>query len=149
MNYCISEFENGEYRITFDKYDDFERVTKLMANDEALESHKTEKECSSCKCKEKETSKAEKDTKLKSVDIADIAALCNTPKYNSPDYMLLSLILTIFATANNNDGYLKGKCDAYESIFMPNKQEENMQKARAAFAELKKSVENLTNEGIK
>lgn len=55
------------------------------------------------------------------------------------------IVSMLFANSSNNDGYFKGMCDAYEKILMPNKQEENMQKAREAFAELRKSLANLNN----
>ena len=147
MSYCISEFENGEYRITFDKYDDFERVTKLIANEEALESHKTEKECSSCKCKEdKEISKHERCTKP---DIPDLAMLNSGNKNDFGMILEWGLILCMmFLNLGNHDSYYKGMCDAYEKIFTPGKQEENMQKARAAFAELKKLVGDINKNDI-
>lgn len=120
----------------------FENLIKKQT-DNKIKSCKTEKECGSCKYKaDKETHIHEK---IATPDISNFTTLESIP--NNDFGMMLGLILCmIFLSSGNNDSYYKGMCNAYEKIFTPNKQEENMQKAREVSAKLKKSIGELNKD---
>ncbi len=202
----ISRIENGEYELVVrcNKYEDYQSFQRLIRDEMARIDNKkvvteqfintyksihqetlkqTENKCGSCKCKGKETSKADNELN-KSMEEkinllkCELAARANeTEKLKEKLLHLEGLLkekdciisgmkerqlaqnveskngfdmwMPIFAMcllkSGSYDSYYKGKCNAYESIFMSDKQEENRQKAREYIARLKKSVENLTN----
>lgn len=85
--------------------------------------------------------------KTENTDNVNFVTLENTGK----DYSRIigALILSMLSAGSSyQNGYYKGKCDAYESIFIPNKQEENTQKARKDIAILRKYNGKLNENDI-
>lgn len=134
-----SRIENDEYELLIrcSDYKKFKSFERLMRNGlTKIDNQKTEKEIP----------KHENDIN------PDIPVFTTLESGNTNNFgMMWAFLITILflGYSGNHDSYYKGMCDAYEKIFTPNKQEENMQKAREAFAELIKSVENLTNRETK
>lgn len=128
-----SRIENDEYELLIrcSDYKKFKSFERLMRNGlTKIDNQKIEKEIP----------KHENDINL------DIPVFTTLESGNANNFgmMWFFILIMVFLCSGNHDSYYKGMCDAYEKIFTPNKQEENIQKARDSFAELIKSVENLT-----
>lgn len=83
--------------------------------------------------------KGMQDNKLSISDMAAIISAKNVQD-NSMFYNMLALFLGL-RLGGSNDSYYKGRCDAYENVFMPKKQ------SKKEFKKFKKVLKNLNKKG--